>query len=83
MTEKELGKITHFYDKLSVAIIKLSAPLKIGDEIAIKGQTTDLQQKIETMQFDHQDIEQGKKGQEIGIMVKDKVREGDVVYLAK
>ena len=79
---KELGKVTHFYDKLSVAIVKLAGPLKVGDEIEIKGATTDFGQKIESMQFSHQAVEQGKKGQEIGIMVKDKVREGDAVFKA-
>ena len=82
MAEKELGKVTHFYDKLSVAIVKLAAPLKVGDEIEIKGATTDFGQKVESLQFDHQAVEQGKKGQEIGILVKDKVREGDSVFKA-
>jgi len=80
MTEKELGRVTHFYDKLSVAIIKLAAPLKVGEEIEIKGATTDFRQKVESLQFDYQDVETGKKGQEIGIKVKDKVREGDAVF---
>lgn len=80
MTEKELGKVTHFFDKLSVAIVKLVDPLKIGDEIIIKGATTDFGQKVESLQYNHQDVAQGKKGQEIGVIVKDKVREGDSVF---
>ena len=79
---KKIGSVTHFYDKLSVAIVKLTAPLKIGDEIGVKGNSTDFKQTVESIQFEHQDLESAKKGQEVGIKVKEKVREGDQVSLA-
>lgn len=78
----EIGKVSHFYDRLSVAIIKLSGPLKVGDGIEIKGATTGLKQKVESMQFDHQDITEGAAGQEVGIKVGNKVRPGDAVFAA-
>jgi len=76
---KKIGEITHYYSKIGVAIIKLSAPLAVGDEINIKGSTTDLKETIESMQVNHEDIKEAKAGDEVGIKVSDKVREGDEV----
>ena len=79
---KKVGIITHFYDKLGVGIIKLESDLKIGDKLKFQGHTTDFEQVVGQMQFDHKDIEEGKKGQEVGIKLEGKVRDGDSVYLA-
>lgn len=81
MKAKAIGKVTHFYDKISVAIIKLAAPLKVGDEIEIKGNSTGFKQTVESIQFEHQDLKSAKKGQEVGVKVKEKVRENDQVSL--
>lgn len=78
---KEIGKVTHFFDKISVAVVKLSGSLKKGDKIRIKGATTDFEQEVESMQIDKQEIAEAKKGQEIGLKVKDRVRNNDTVYL--
>ena len=83
MADKKIGTITHFFDKISVGIIKLDKPLKKGEKVKIVGTTTDFEQEVTDMQFDHQDIEKGKKGQEVGIKVDEKVREGDEVFLAE
>jgi len=79
-TETKVGEVTHFFDKIGVAIIKLEKMLKKGDTIKIKGNTTDLEQTVDSMQVDHADIEEASPGDEIGIKVSDKVREGDEVY---
>lgn len=79
---KPIGEITHYYDKLGVGIIKLKAGLKKGDAIAIKGHTTDISQTADSLQLDHKDVDSAKKGDEVGIKVSDKVRDGDEVYLA-
>ena len=79
--KKPVGEITHFYDKIGVAIIKCATPLSVGNTLHFKGHTTDFIQTISSMQYDHKDIEKAKKGQEIGVKVDEKVREGDVVYL--
>ena len=81
--EALVGEITHYYDKLGVGIIKLKSALKKGDSVKIKGATTDFDQTIDSMQLDHSDVEGGKKGDELGVKVSQKVREGDKVYLAK
>lgn len=79
--EKLIGKVTHYYDKAGVAIVKLSAPAAVGDEIHFCGNKTDFEQTIESMQVEHEDIKKAKKGDEIGVKVNDKVREGDEVYI--
>lgn len=80
--EKEIGKITHFFSKIQVAIIELSASLKVGDKIKIKGHTTDFEETVDSIQIDHKPVEEAKKGDVVGIKVKEHVRETDVVYPA-
>lgn len=80
MAEKPIGKIFTYYSKIGVAAIDLTAALKVGDTILIKGATTDFEQKVDSMQIDGKEIKAAKKGQSIGIKVSDKVRPNDVVY---
>ena len=81
MAEKKIGNITHFFDNINVGIIELENTLKIGDKIRIEGATTNFEQEVNSMQYDHEDIESADSGQEVGIKVDEKVREGDEVYL--
>ncbi|MFH1347602.1 MAG: hypothetical protein ABIH22_02825 [Candidatus Margulisiibacteriota bacterium] len=80
--EKILGMVDHFFGHISVAAIKIKAPITVGDVVHIKGHTTDFTQKIDSMQIEHQNVAKAKKGDDIGIKVKDKVRQHDIVYLA-
>ena len=82
MAEEKIGEITHYFDKIGVAIVKLSAPLKVGDTIKVKGATTDFEQTVDSMQVDHREVESAKSGDELGIKVADKAREGDDVLRA-
>ena len=79
----QIGKITHFYSKLGVGIIKLDKELEVGDTIQIKGHTSDFKQKVNEIQFDHKSIEKGEKGKEVGVKLSEKVRDGDIVFIAK
>jgi putative protease len=79
--KKQIGVITRYFHKIGVAAIMLEDTLKVGDKISIEGATTSLEQVISSMQVDRKDIQEGVKGQEIAIKVKDRVREKDVVYL--
>jgi len=81
MAEKKIGTITHFFDKISVGIIKLDDKLKIGDKVKFQGSTTNFEQEISEMQLEHANIDSGKKGQEVGVKTNEKVREGDNVFL--
>ncbi|OGY23124.1 MAG: translation elongation factor-like protein [Candidatus Woykebacteria bacterium RBG_13_40_7b] len=78
--EKEIGKITHYYDKISVAVVELKAALKTGDSIHIKGHATDFTQDVESIQIEHEEIKEAKKGDHIGMKVSEEVKEHDIVY---
>ncbi len=77
---KIVGKITHFYDEISVGVVALSNALKQGDKIQIGKREPYIEQEVKSMQLDHEKIALAKKGQEIGLKVKGKVRDGDLVY---
>ena len=79
--DNKIGTITHFFGNISVGIIELEAPLKVGATVKFQGSTTDFEQTISEMQVDRKDIEEASSGQEVGIKVNDKVREGDEVFL--
>ncbi len=76
----EIGKITHFFSKIDVAVIELKSALNVGDTIAVKGPTTDFEQRIESMQIEHKNVQRAEPGQSIGLKVKERVRETDMVY---
>jgi len=81
--KKEIGKITHFFDKIGVAVIELTDNLKVGDIINIKGATSDFKQLIDSMQVEHKSVKTAKKGDAIGLKVKEKVRPNDRVFLGE
>ncbi len=78
--EIKIGRITHYFDHISVGIIELAEPLKVGDKIHIKGNTTDYVQNVDSIQLEHQQIQEGQPGQSVGIKVTQPVREHDTVY---
>ena len=81
MVEKKLvGKVEHYFSKINVAAINLTDELKVGDSISIEGTTTNFQQKVSSMQIEHNNVETAKPGDSIGLKVEDRVREGDKVY---
>lgn len=75
-----IGTVTHYFPHVRAAVVKVQAPISVGDIIKIKGHTTDLKQSVTSMQMDHVDIQGAKKGQEIGLMVESRVRRKDKVY---
>ena len=80
MAEKEIGKVSGYFSHVSVAAIKLSSGLKVGDKIHIKGHTTDLKITVDSMQIDNAEVAEAKAGNSIGVKVSDRVRSGDLVY---
>ena len=78
--EKPIGIVTHFFGKINVAIVKFKKPIKVGLAIAFRGAHTDFSQKISSMQFDHKEVKTAKKGKQIGVKVKSRVRDGDEVF---
>ena len=81
--EKQIGKITHFFDKISVAVIELMAGLKVGETIHVVGGNRDFTQTVDSMQVEHESISKAKKGDQVGLEVSQPVREGDKVYRTK
>jgi len=82
MKEKLIGKITHYFTNIGVAVLEItSGKLKTGDKVHIKGATSDFEQSINSMQVEHESVETAKKGDAIGVKVDQQVREGDEVYL--
>ena len=78
--EEEVGRVMDYFAKISVAGIDLTAKLRVGDTIRIKGHTTDLEQVVESMQIDRDSVEEAGAGDKIGVKVKDRCRGGDHVY---
>lgn len=81
--EELVGEVTHYFGKIGVAAIKLAKSLKVGDRVRFKGATTDFEDTVESMQIGHESVSSAKRGDEIGLKVRDRVREGDKVYLVK
>lgn len=78
---EKIGEVTHYFPHVNAAAVKLSkSGLKVGDSVYIKGHTTDFKEPVQSIQLDHASISEGKKGQEIGLLVKSRVRQGDKVY---
>ena len=78
---KLIGKITHYFSNIEVAVIELSAPLKVGYTIRVTGgQETDFEQEVASMQIEHEQVKSAKKGDGIGIKVSQKVHEGYRVF---
>ena len=80
MPEVEIGKVSDFFARPAVAGIQLTAPLKVGDKIHIKGHTTDMEVVIESMQINNVNVTEAKAGDSVGIKVSDRARSGDIVY---
>ena len=80
MPEEVVGKVSDFFAKPVVAGIELTAVLKVGDKIRIKGHTTDLEMNVDSMQIDNAQVQEAKAGDSIGVKVNDRVRSGDTVY---
>ena len=77
---KKVGEVSHYFTRIGVAVVVLSGPLKVGDRIAIKGMTTNYEMKVASMQVEGAEIEEAGAGDDIGMKVDDRARQGDLVY---
>lgn len=77
---KEIGRLTHYFSKIGVAVVELTGKVRVGDTILIKGAHTEFEQRVESMQIEHENIEEAGPGQSIGLKVAQKVHENDIVY---
>ncbi len=77
---KLIGKVTHYFNKIGVAVVELTDALKVGDTIRILGGNTDFNQAVESMEVEHEKVQEAKKGDSVGMKVNEKVREEYSVY---
>jgi hypothetical protein len=75
-----LGQVEDYFAHVNVMALKLLAPVSVGDMIRIKGHTTDITQKVESMQIEHQPVQTASAGDSVGIKIADRARRTDVVY---
>ena len=80
MPEERVGVVKDYFARIGVAGIDVEKTLRVGDTIHIKGHTTDLEQSVDSMQIEHEQVQEAKAGDAIGIKVQDRCRDGDVVY---
>ena len=80
MSDKQVGVVTHWYDKIGVAVVKLSDSLKVGDRIKISRGNEEFEAVVESMQVDHENVESAKSGDEAAIKLSQKAKEGAIVY---
>jgi putative protease len=79
--EKLIGKVTHYFNKIGVAVIEITDDeINAGDTIHIKGHTSDFKQVVNSMQVEHKPVEKAKKGESIGMKVDSVVHENDQVF---
>ena len=76
-----IGEVIHFYNRIQVAVLRLSEPIKLGDKLHFLGAHTDFLQEICSMQIEHQPIEEAEAGSEVAVKVDQRVRRGDSVFL--
>lgn len=80
MEEKQIGKITHFFSKINVGVIELSDGLKVGETIKIVGGDREFTQTVDSMQIEHENVQEVKAGESVGLKINEVVKPGDRVY---
>lgn len=80
MKEVKVGRVVTYFAHPEAAAVELEDSLRVGDSIHIKGHTTDFEQQVESMQIENESVQEAKKGDSIGVKVKERVRHNDVVY---
>ena len=78
--KKLVGKVTHFFTNINVAVVELSDTVRVGDRLSFEGATTNFEQELESMQIHNKPVNEAKAGNAVGIKVRERVREGDQVF---
>jgi len=80
MAEMSIGKVTHYFDHISVAVLQLTEAIRVGDTIHFHGHSTDFNQTVDSLQLEHQAVSEGKPGQDVALKVVQKVHPNDAVF---
>lgn len=78
--EKRIGRVTHFYGRICVAVLELSDELQVGDVIYIRGRSTDFTQEVRSMEIEHQKVQSVGPGADVALQVLKRVHKGDAVF---
>ena len=78
--EKQVGRITHYFKRIGVAVLELNGGLEVGDVVHIQGHTTDFSQTVESMEIEHHKFQSVGPGADVALKVIERVRKGDTVY---
>lgn len=74
-----IGKVTHYYDHIGVGVLALKSPLSVGDAIMLRRGEQKFSQIVESLQIDHESVPKAGKGQEVGMKLKERIKEGALV----
>ena len=77
-----LGTVTHYYDHIGVGVLELKSPLSVGERILLKRGNQEFTQIVESLQIDHESVPKAKKGEDVGLKLKESIKEGALVYRA-
>jgi translation initiation factor IF-2 len=80
MSGKRVGKVTHFFDHLSVAVLELEGRVRVGDSLHFLGHSTDFKQEVTSLQIEHKSVEEAKPGEDVAIKVTQRVHPNDAVF---
>ena len=80
ISETCIGTVTHYFGKIDIAVLSLTDPIQIGDKIRIRGDDTEFEQEVTSLQIDHEAVDTGQAGTEVAIQVTQSVRRGDQIY---
>lgn len=80
MSETLVGKVTHYFDRISVAVLELTDTVRVGDTIHFHGHSVDFSQNVDSLQIEHQNVPEAKPGQDVALKVSQKVHENDAVF---
>ncbi len=78
-----VGKITHYYDHIQVAVLELTGELNVGDTIHVLGRSTNFTQMVDSLEIEHQKIQSAAPKDEVALKVSNPVREGDIIYIVR
>ncbi len=80
MSGEQVGKVTHFFDHISVAVLALTQPIKVGDTVHFLGHSTDFKQTVASLQIEHKPVNEAKAGDDVAMKVTQPVHPNDKVY---
>ncbi|MBM3294341.1 MAG: hypothetical protein FJY82_07420 [Candidatus Aminicenantes bacterium] len=80
MAENPIGKVTHYFDRIGVAVLNLTDTIKVGDTIRFRGHSTDFTQEVSSLQIEHQNVAEARPGQDVALKVDQKVHPHDAVF---